>query len=68
MRAATQDVEWAALKTFYVTTLQHGVLAFTLTNPFDGVSGLYKFAAAPKIIGRVGALKVRVPISLWKLP
>lgn len=71
--------EFSALTTFYRTTLQSGIKAFTLTNPFSGVAlQVFKFVQLPKATSAFsrqtvttptlqGLLTYRIPIRLRRI-
>lgn len=64
-RSMTRD-QWFALRTFYRTTLQDGVLEFTANHPDTAAPGTFTFTRAPSV-QKIGTAKYMVQISLRQI-
>lgn len=62
------QTQFAALKTFYETTLLNGTLPFTRTHPSTGSTVTMTFLAPPSRRNVMGADIYRVPFSVRVLP
>lgn len=60
--------QFAALRTFYETTLQDGVLTFTRTHPRTGASGTFRFTGPPQSRNVAGIDLYRVTFSVREQP